>query len=524
MTEAIRIAVLNFVHETVTFLPNNTTLDDFVHDGSPASGEALLAWEPRSYMGGFVKVAREHAGVELVGTESPLWPRTGTGSGWITREAYEHFLGRMIAELERGGRWHGVYLALHGAMGVRGVARPEADIARGVREVVGRDAFIAGTFDPHGNEDAEFLRQADFAFCAKYFPHYDSRLQGERAARMLIRAICGDYTPVSATVKVPILTATVLQWTDASPWMYLVQRALVWEAREPDLYMNVFFGFPFADVPDVGMTVQAMTNGKPALARKAADDVATWAWRRREALLKTATVHPIPHGVKLAREAVARGAWPVVLADHSRPLWLGDVGPAAGDRARPGRRADCHHRRSRGRRGGRGQGSEGRRSVRHGRWRPGRRVRRPAGADRGHDRGSGAHRRQALGERRLRARQRRADQRAPHPGHGPARPDGAGIHDRSVQGICDQVACALPPRLRRFGLREDDPIGRAGAAAPRHDTARGAALPERRHLEVLSLRRRQLSFSERRAPSQRHPNLNVILDHPGRPRGATSPL
>ena len=33
--------------------------------------------------------------------------------------------------------------------------------------------------------------------------------------------------------------------------------------------------------------------------------------------LKTATVHPIPQGVKLAKEAVAHGAWPVVLADHS---------------------------------------------------------------------------------------------------------------------------------------------------------------------------------------------------------------
>src|SRR5438876_10054927 len=151
----------------------------------------------------------------------------------------------------------------------------------------------------------------------EYFPHYHSRLQGERAARMLIRAIRGDYTPATATVKVPILTATVLQWTGASPWMDLVQRALTWEAREPDLYMNVFFGFPFADVPDAGMTVQAMTNGKPALARKAADDVATWAWRRREALLKTATVHPIAEGVELAKEAVARDAWPAVLADHS---------------------------------------------------------------------------------------------------------------------------------------------------------------------------------------------------------------
>src|SRR5215831_18666078 len=112
MTQTIRIAVLNFVHETVTFLPNDTTLDDFIHTGSPARGDALLAWEPRSYMGGFVQVACEHAGVELVGIESPLWPRTGTGSGWITTEAYEHFLGRMIDELKTGGRWHGVYLAL----------------------------------------------------------------------------------------------------------------------------------------------------------------------------------------------------------------------------------------------------------------------------------------------------------------------------------------------------------------------------------------------------------------------------
>src|SRR5262249_56852725 len=96
-----------------------------------------------------------------------------------------------------------------------------------------------------------------------------AREAGQRAARMPTRASRGDYTPVSATVKVPILTATVLQWTGASPWMDLVQRALAWEAREPDLYMNVFFGFPFADVPDVGMTVQAMTNGKPELAQNA---------------------------------------------------------------------------------------------------------------------------------------------------------------------------------------------------------------------------------------------------------------
>jgi microcystin degradation protein MlrC len=313
----IRIAVLYFVHETVTFLRNDTTLDDFVYEGSPAKGEALLAHEPKSYMGGFVKVAREFDGVELVGIESPLFPKTGTGSGWITREAYETFVGRMIEEIAATGPYDGVYLSLHGAMGVRGVPRPEADLARRVRAVVGSKAFIVGTFDPHGNEDEEFLRQADMAFTVKYFPHYDSHLQGERAARMLVRAIRGDYKPATVTQRVPIISPTVLQWTGASPWMDLVQRALTWEAREPDVYVNFFFGFPFADVPDVGMTFQVMTNGDPGLARRVADDMAAAAWRQRKALIGSTKVHTIPEGVALAKQAMASDATPVVLADHS---------------------------------------------------------------------------------------------------------------------------------------------------------------------------------------------------------------
>ena len=100
---AIRIAVLHFSHETVTFLANDTTLDDFIYPGSPARGEALLGAYPKSYMGGFVKVAREFDGVELVGIESPLWPKTGTGSGWVTEEAYETFVGKMIAGAQGRG-------------------------------------------------------------------------------------------------------------------------------------------------------------------------------------------------------------------------------------------------------------------------------------------------------------------------------------------------------------------------------------------------------------------------------------
>jgi microcystin degradation protein MlrC len=316
-TRSIRIAVLHFAHETVSFLSNDTTLDDFVYEGSPARGEALLTSYPKSYMGGFVKVAREFDGVELVGIESPLWPKTYIGSGWVTHDAFETLVGRMIAGIKAEEPFDGVYLCLHGAMAVRGVERPEAELARRVRQAVGAGVFIAATFDLHGNEDEEFLKYADLAFAVKYFPHYDEYLQGERAARTLVRAIRGDYKPTHTTLKVPIISPTVVQWTGASPWMDLSQRALVWEAREVDVIVNVFFGFPFADVPDVGMTIQAITNNNPELAARVCRDVADLAWRRREALLTSTKIYSITEGVSLAKAAVAKRETPIVLADYS---------------------------------------------------------------------------------------------------------------------------------------------------------------------------------------------------------------
>ena len=50
--------------------------------------------------------------------------------------------------------------------------------------------------------------------------------------------------------------------------MDLIQRALVWEAREPDVYVNFYYGFAFMDSSEAGMTFQVITNGDPELANR----------------------------------------------------------------------------------------------------------------------------------------------------------------------------------------------------------------------------------------------------------------
>jgi len=310
----LKIAVAKFQHETCTFCPGgDTTIEDWTKLSAPLSGEELLS--SGRYIRGFTKRARELGDMELIPLSSPVGVFGGSSRSWNTKGTFDYFVDEMIEELKAAMPVDGVYLALHGAMAVRDVPRPEAEIARRFREVVGPDVPIAGTFDLHGNEDGEFLRWANFAFVTKRYPHYDAYIQGERAARALRLAARGEYRPTTATRKPGILTATVLQWTGQSPSMDIMERARRWEARENDAFVSVFYGYPWSDVPDVGATVHVMTNGDQALADRIADDMDDFIWRVRDFAVGR---YPKPEeAARIVRQAVAEGKTPVAVGDHS---------------------------------------------------------------------------------------------------------------------------------------------------------------------------------------------------------------
>ncbi|HSM04922.1 MAG TPA: M81 family metallopeptidase [Longimicrobiales bacterium] len=307
-----RVAVISFQHETCTFCPGG---DVEVEDWTRVlEGEELL--RSGGYVRGFVDQTRAFGDVELVPLPSPVGVFGGSSRSWNTRETFEHFLGGMLEALEAAGPVDGVFLALHGAMAVRDVPRPEAEIARRFREAVGPGVPIAATFDLHGNEDGEFLEWADFAMVTKRYPHYDAYIQGERAARALRETMRRAYVPVSATRKPGVITPTVLQWTGASPSMDIMERARRWEAREPGVYVSVFYGYPWSDVPDVGATVHVMTNDDASLAEAIADDMSDFIWRVREDFAQGRLPGP-DSAAALVAEAVARGRTPVAVGDHS---------------------------------------------------------------------------------------------------------------------------------------------------------------------------------------------------------------
>ncbi len=201
-------------------------------------------------------------------------------------------------------------------MAVTGVPRPESEIVRRVRAVVGDTVPIMVTLDLHANEDRALSDVASGVFITKRYPHYDAALQGERAARVMMRVIKGTYKPVMATRKPGVLTPSVFQGTGVSPAMEIMERGRIWEERTPDVFVSVAFGFAYADVPDVGATVMVVANGDQALADRIADDMSAFIWKQREAFAGK-TLPKTAEGVSQAIAAAKARKVPVVLADHS---------------------------------------------------------------------------------------------------------------------------------------------------------------------------------------------------------------
>lgn len=281
----MRIASGGVQHETNTYALTPTTLADFVRDsncGAELSGGEVIFDRFRNtgtIHGGYIAGA-EAAGVDLL----PLLCARAQPSGIVEQQSFETMLRWFLERLQQVLPVDGVLLDLHGAMVTQQHEDAEGAFIEAVRKVVGPELPIVVTLDLHANITAKMAELSNVIIGFDTYPHVDMHERGREAAELLIRIIRGEVTPVQEFRQLPLVTMPPMQCTLREPMQSLMQRVHRFEEEPGILTATVAMGFPFADIHDAGVSVLVTTNNDRELARRKADELASWLWELRDEL------------------------------------------------------------------------------------------------------------------------------------------------------------------------------------------------------------------------------------------------
>ncbi|MDG2390355.1 MAG: M81 family metallopeptidase [Planctomycetaceae bacterium] len=305
----MRIATGGIIHETSTCVDTLTTLNDFEHDRGIIRGDAILERfrDTNVQTGGFIAAADEF-GFDLI----PLLRASAFPGGLIRREDYDAIKAELIERLEAAGPVDGVLLDLHGAMVIEGIDDGDGDVIATVRNVVGPDVPIGVPLDLHGNHTKWRVEVADAIVGYDTFPHIDMAERGKEAGDILVRTIRGEIQPTMAIHQLPMFWSTPCQVTARPPMSEVIERLHEMERRKGVVSMTVATGFPWADVPEVGSSVIAVTDDDQQLAQQLADELGGWIWENRQRWYSP----PLSIRDALA-DGEKVGRYPIILADHA---------------------------------------------------------------------------------------------------------------------------------------------------------------------------------------------------------------
>jgi microcystin degradation protein MlrC len=243
------------------------------------AGAAVLRNAPEgSELRGLLDICAERENIELVGTRAgSAWP-----SGPVERQVYEELRDGILTGVRDAMPVHGVFIVLHGSMVADGCDDPEGELLERLRAVVGPDVPIVATLDLHANVTARMASHATALVGYHQNPHTDMRQTGQRAGRLLLRALGGAPQPTLAWCKLPTIApgnsqTTILPGDYQSLYAFCVQQ----EEDPRVLACSNFAVHPFIDVPELGWAQVVVTEDDPALARKICDELADMTWAMR---------------------------------------------------------------------------------------------------------------------------------------------------------------------------------------------------------------------------------------------------
>lgn len=313
----IRIAVAGIAHETNTFSSDPTTLQDFQDFGILRGDEIVLKHSTaRSTVGGLLAVAADSE-VDLV----PLVYAWANPGGTIQADAFDTLLADLLTRIRHLGPWDAVLLAQHGAAVSQQHLDADLTVVSEVRAVVGTDVPIGVAVDMHANLSPRLADQATVVAGYMTNPHIDAFERGLEVARLTITAVRGQVTPVMAIQSIPAVISIVRQDTDEAPMRDIVASAQgMLKSDQRILSVSVAEGYPYADVPQMGMSCVVVADGDRGVAEAAAEELARGIWSRRSEFRGDAT------NPDLALRAAMTRDGPTVLLDVGDNVGAGGPG------------------------------------------------------------------------------------------------------------------------------------------------------------------------------------------------------
>jgi microcystin degradation protein MlrC len=304
-----RIGIAGISIESSTFSPHRTGLTDF----DVTRGDDLLA--RYSWISGPGPRPDWSAGVQWV----PLLHARALPGGPVLAGTYAALKDEILKQAGATGQLDGLLFDIHGAMSVEGLTDAEADLARGLRAVLGGDVLISASMDLHGNVSPELAGLLDLITCYRMAPHEDAWETRERAARNLVTRLDHGGRPALAWVPVPVLLPGEKTSTRIEPARSIYQQVREAEAADGVLDAAIWVGYAWADEPRCQAAV-VVTADDPDVAARHAAELARAYWQARSEFTFVAPAGQLGDCLDRA------------IASPKRPFFISDSGdnPTAG--------------------------------------------------------------------------------------------------------------------------------------------------------------------------------------------------
>ncbi len=325
-----RIAFARIAQESNSLSPVPTTLADFESSHyleadalyrAVTDGPEVPGFFKKAELAGFGQAARERRNeIEIV----PILSAWASSGGPLAKDCFETLEQRILDGLRRAGPIDGMYFCLHGAMGVHGVADPEARLLRTARAAIG-GAPLVTSHDLHGNITRSRVEAADAIVAYQTNPHRDHAEIGHKAGRIVIGTVLGELKPTMAWRTLPMILGGGKTIDFLAPMRAVFRRMNRAERDGEALAASTLMCHPWNADPALGWSTIAVTDGDHAAADRLADELAAMCWERR---------HEQPPAFPSASEAIAearsasvrRKLGCVVMADASDVVTAGAPG------------------------------------------------------------------------------------------------------------------------------------------------------------------------------------------------------